>query len=133
MNFVKWVSKLRKKLEIAREVVQENMKNKRAKYKFEVGALVLTRLPRPTGKLEIKILKEAGIVQKSRSPWSSLTVPIRKLDSFVRLCIDYRKVNALMEPDTYHMPRVHVMMELVGEAHFIMKIDLTKGFTTRFP
>ena len=79
------------------------------------------------GKLEIKTLMEAGILQKSRSPWSSPTVPVRKTDSSVRLCMDYRKVNALTEPDPYHMPRVDEMVELVGEAHFLTKIDLTKS------
>ena len=77
---------------------------------------------------EIKTLMEAGIVEKSRSPWSSPMVPVRKPDGSVRLCVDYRKVNVLTEPDPYHMPRVDEMVELVEESHFLTKIDLTKGY-----
>ena len=71
---------------------------------------------------------EAEIVEKSRSPWSSPMVPVRKLDGSVRLCVDYRTVNVLTESDPYHMSRVDEMLELVGESHILMKIDLTKGY-----
>ena len=77
---------------------------------------------------EVKLLMEAGIVEKSKSPWSSLMVPVRKPDGLVRLCVDYRKVNAVTEPDPYHMPRVDEMIEQIGEEQYLTKIDLTKGY-----
>ena len=42
--------------------------------------------------------------------------------------MDYWKVSALMEPDPYHMPQVDERVKLVGEAHFLTKIDIMNGY-----
>ena len=77
-------------------------------------------------RVKVKLLMEAGIVEKSKSPWSSPMVPVRKPDGSVRLCVDYRKVNAVTEPDPYHMPRVDEMIEQIGEAQ-LPKLTLQKS------
>ena len=33
-----------------------------------------------------------------------------------------------MDYDPYHIPRVDETVELVGESHFLTKVDLTKGY-----
>ena len=55
-------------------------------------------------------------------------VPVRKPEGSVRLCIDYRKVNQLTNPNPCHMPRVEDMVEQLGEASFLTKLDLTKAY-----
>ena len=55
-------------------------------------------------KNEINGLLELGIIASSTSPWSSPVVPVIKPDKSIRLCIDYRKVNAITEPDPYVKP-----------------------------
>ena len=56
----------------------------------------------------------AGIVVPSTSPWSSPTVPIQKSDGSVRLCIDYRKLNAVTVPDPYCMPLIEEILDKIG-------------------
>jgi len=46
-------------------------------------------------------------------------VIIKKKDGTVRLCVDYRRLNAEMEMDAYPMPR---------HLKYITTLDLTKGY-----
>ena len=51
------------------------------------------------------MLKE-GVIEPSNSEWASPMVIIKKKDDKIRLCVDYRKLNAETELDAYPMPRV---------------------------
>ena len=51
-----------------------------------------------------------------------------KPDKSIHLCIDYRKVNAITEPDPYYIPTVDELIGKVGKAQFLTKLDLAKGF-----
>lgn len=55
-------------------------------------------------------------------------VPIKKPDGFVRLCIDYRKINQVTVPDPYAIPLIEDLLDQLGEAQFLSKLDLNKGF-----
>ena len=77
---------------------------------------------------QIDQLVEMGIVVPSTSPWSSSIVPVKKKTGGVRVCVDFRAVNALTSPDPYQMPRIDDILEQLAEAVFLSKVDLTKGF-----
>ena len=77
---------------------------------------------------EITHLREQGIIEPSHSPWASPIVPVSKPDNSVRMCVDYRKLNAVTVADPYHMPLVPALIDQVGRANFLSKIDLSKGF-----
>ena len=79
-------------------------------------------------KKEISTLLEAGIIEPTTSPWSSPIVPIKKPDGSVRLCIDFRKLNAVTTPDPYCMPLIEDLLDQVGDCGFLSKLDLSKGF-----
>ena len=79
---------------------------------------------------EVKQLLDSGIIAPSHSPWSAPMVPIRKTDSSLRLCIDYRKLNAATVGDPYQMPRVDDLLDQVADAKWLSKLDLRKGFHT---
>ena len=55
-------------------------------------------------------------------------VVVKKKDHTVRICVDYRQLNAISKMDAYPMPRVDDMVDLVGGAHFVSTFDLTKGY-----
>ena len=82
---------------------------------------------------EARVLQESGTGVPSTSPWSSPMVPVRKPDGTVRLYIDFRKVNHITKPDPYLMPRIDEVIYRLGEAHYLSKLDLNKGFFTKFP
>ena len=71
---------------------------------------------------------KSGTLVPSQSPWSSAMVPVRKPDGSIRLCIDYRRLNSVTQPDPYMMPRVQDLLDRISQARWLSKLDLNKGF-----
>ena len=72
-------------------------------------ALSQSRLNPQKGTLvqkEITHMLRLGIIEPSESPWASPLVLVPKSDESIRLCTDYRKVNALTVADIFPLPRV---------------------------
>lgn len=46
----------------------------------------------------------------------------------IRLCIDFRKLNASTPMDAYPMPRVDDLLDRLGGAKFITTLDLARGY-----
>ena len=79
-------------------------------------------------KQEIDAVLKMGIFEPCVSPWSSPIVPIKKPDCSIRLCIDYRKINAITTPEPFCMPLIDDILDCVDECKFLSKIYLAKGF-----
>ena len=79
-------------------------------------------------KEQIDLLLGLGIIRPSESPWSSSVVTVQKKEGGVRICIDFRAVNNITQPDPYLMPLIDEILEALSTARFISKIDLNKGF-----
>lgn len=71
-------------------------------------------------------LLKAGVLRPSGSPWSSPMVPVKKSDGRIRLCIDYRRFNAITELDPYEILWIRDLLDQVGDAAFLTKLDLNK-------
>ena len=77
---------------------------------------------------EFAALEAAGVVRRSTSPWASPLHMVRKADGSWRPCGDYRRLNAVTEPDTYP---IRNMMDFAAKAAgctIFSKIDLKKGY-----
>ena len=79
-------------------------------------------------KEEIDQLVEMGVATPSHSPWASPIVPVCKKDGKIRLCVDYRKLNGVTEPDPFYMTTLEEILEKVGDSGCLSKLDLSKGF-----
>ena len=77
---------------------------------------------------EIQRLRDQGLIEPSLSPWASPVVMVPKPDGTLRLCIDYRRVNAVTEPDCHPLPRIDDIIDEVGRAAFVSTLDLTQGY-----
>ena len=77
---------------------------------------------------EVLKLVELGIAVESHSPWASPVVPVPKPDGSVRVCIDYRRLNAVTVGDPYYMCTLDEILERVSTSRVISKLDLAKGF-----
>ena len=64
-----------------------------------------------------------GVIEHSTSDWA--LVPVKKKDSSLRLCVDYRHLNRLSKVDPYPMPRID---DLIDRVPFITTLDVTKGY-----
>ena len=53
---------------------------------------------------------------------------MKKKDGTLRLCVDYRRLNAVSESDVYPMPQVDVLINRLGGAGYITTMDLTRGY-----
>ncbi|KAK3091449.1 hypothetical protein FSP39_019925 [Pinctada imbricata] len=71
---------------------------------------------------------EQGQITQSKSPWSSPIVLVNKPDGSLRMCIDYRKLNEVTISDAYPVPRISDILEKVGNAKYLSRFDLTKGY-----
>lgn len=81
-------------------------------------------------KMEIATLKEQGIVENAPSDttWAAPIVVVKKADGGWRLCTDFHKLNSVTEPDPFLLPRIDDLLDKVGKARFLTKLDMAKGY-----
>ena len=57
-------------------------------------------------------LLSAGIIRKSKSPYSSNVVLVRKKNGSLRMCVDYRQLNNFSVKDAYALPRIEEVFDV---------------------
>ncbi|XP_070855071.1 uncharacterized protein [Drosophila suzukii] len=67
-------------------------------------------------------------IEPSRSPHSAPLVLVRKKTGDMRMCVDYRQLNAHSIPDAYPLPRINHILERLRNALFISTLDLKNGY-----
>ena len=83
---------------------------------------------RDSVKAELDQMLESGIIEPSSSQWAAPLVLVKKKDSTLRLCVDYRRLNSVSRVDAYPMPRIDDLLDRLGKAKFISTMDLTRGY-----
>lgn len=79
-------------------------------------------------KAEVEYMLHHGFAVASQSPWSSPCLLVPKPDSSYRFCTDFRKVNNITKADSFPLPRMEDCVDRVGNAKFVTKLDLLKGY-----
>ena len=79
-------------------------------------------------KRQIDELLASGHIERAQSPYGAGVLFVEKHDKSLRLCVDYRRLNAITVKDVYPMPRVDVSIDKMEDARFFAKIDLRSGF-----
>ena len=77
---------------------------------------------------EVEDLIENEVIENSVSPWESPVVMIKKTDGNFRFCIDFRKLNKVMEKDAYPLPNIELVLRKFDGCNYFSKIDFTSGF-----
>lgn len=69
-----------------------------------------------------------GFIVPSKAPFASPILLARKKDGGLRLCVDYRKLNSILQKDQYPLPLIDELLERVAGAKVFTKLDLRQGF-----
>ena len=102
--------------------------------KFEVTGDPVAQKPYKCGPFKraiitkhIQDMLQGGIIRPSKSEWAS-PVTLQKQNGEYRFCLDYRRLNKATKSDPFPIPRIEDLISKLGEARFISKIDLKKGY-----
>ena len=79
-------------------------------------------------KQDLKEMLEIGAISKSKSPWASVVVLVRKKDGSLRFCIDLRKLNARTVKDAYLLPRIEETLDCLNGTQWFTSLDLKSGY-----
>ncbi|XP_060810186.1 uncharacterized protein LOC132904273 [Amyelois transitella] len=77
---------------------------------------------------ELDKLLRADIIEECESAWASNVVLVPKKDGSFKFCVDYRKLNAVTEPDRYPLPRIEDVLHAAKSTKYMSTLDLRSGF-----
>ncbi|CAH8536658.1 unnamed protein product [Dicrocoelium dendriticum] len=79
-------------------------------------------------KCMIEDMLRQDIIRPSNSPWASPIVLVKKKSGDLRLCVDYRKLNAITRKDSFPLPRIDDTMDALAGSHWFTTLDLASGY-----
>jgi hypothetical protein len=79
-------------------------------------------------KNQLEELLDKGYICPCSSPWGCPTLFVKKKHGSLRMCVDYRPLNAVTIKNKYPLPRIDVLFDQLAGAKFFSKIDLRSGY-----
>ena len=68
------------------------------------------------------------MIEETSSDWAAPIVMVPKKDGTKRLCVDFRKLNAVAKCSAYPIPKIQDIFNVLQGSRYFTSIDLTKGF-----
>jgi hypothetical protein len=79
-------------------------------------------------KIQLQGLLDKGYIHPSISPWGCSALFMEKKDKELRLCVDYRPLNAVTIKNKYPLPCIDILFDQLAGAQVFSKIDLHSGY-----
>jgi hypothetical protein len=79
-------------------------------------------------KIQLQDLLDKGFIRPSASPWGCPALFVKKKDNSLRLCVDYRPLNAVTVKNKYPLPRIDILFDQLAGAKVFSKIDLRSAY-----
>jgi hypothetical protein len=79
-------------------------------------------------KIQLQDLLDKGYIRPSASPWGCSALFVKKKDDSLRLCVDYRPLNAVTIKNKYPLPHIDILFDQLAGANVFSKIDLRSGY-----
>jgi hypothetical protein len=79
-------------------------------------------------KTQLQELLDKGYICLSSSPWDCPALFMKKKDGSLRLCVDYRPLNAVTIKNKYPLTHIDVPFAQLAGAKVFSKIDLRSGY-----
>ena len=81
---------------------------------------------------EVKTLLQGfldqGLIRRSSSNYASAIVLVKKKSGALRLCVDYRQLNAKCLKDAFPLPRIDESLDAMDGACLFSSLDLAHGY-----
>jgi hypothetical protein len=94
-----------------------------AKAPYKMSPLELIEL-----KVQLQDLLDKCFIRPISSPWGSPALFVSKKDKDLRLCMDYRPLNAVTIKNKYPLPHIDILFDQLKGAQVFSKIDLRSGY-----
>jgi hypothetical protein len=94
-----------------------------AKAPYKMSPLELIEL-----KTQLQNLLDKGFIRPISSPWGCPALFVSKKDKDLRLCVDYRLLNAVTIKNKYHLPCIDILFDQSAGAQVFSKIDLCSSY-----
>jgi hypothetical protein len=79
-------------------------------------------------KIQLKDLLDKGFIRPSSSPWGCPALFVSKKDKCLRLCVDYRPLNAVTIKNKYLLPHIDILFDQLVGPQVFSKTDLCSGY-----
>jgi hypothetical protein len=79
-------------------------------------------------KIQLKDLLDKCFIHPSSSPWGCLALFVSKKDKSLRLCVNYRPLNAVTIKNKYPLPCIDILFDQLAVAQVFSKIDLRSDY-----
>jgi hypothetical protein len=79
-------------------------------------------------KVKLQGLLDKGYIHPSTSPWGCSALFVEKKDKELRLCVDYRPLNAVTIKNKYPLPLIDILFDQLVGAQVFSKINLRSGY-----
>lgn len=76
----------------------------------------------------IREMLDNGIIRESDSPYASPILLVKKKNGKNRMCVDFRKLNAITIKDKYPMPLIEEQIDKLGGYKYFTGLDLASGY-----
>ena len=77
---------------------------------------------------EIHRLLNEGIISSTTSAWAFPVILLSKPDGSVRMVVDYRKLNKVLMPDVYPLPKIEDLLVRLTGSKFFSKLDIFNAY-----
>jgi hypothetical protein len=82
----------------------------------------------PELKVQLNELLDKGYICPSSTPWGCPALFVKNKDKSLRLCVDYRPLNAVTVKNKYPLPRIDILFDQLVDAKIFSKADLCSGY-----
>jgi hypothetical protein len=79
-------------------------------------------------KVQLNELLDKGYIRPSSSHWGCPALFVQKKDQSLRLCVDYRPLNAVTIKNKYPLPHINILFDQLAGAKVFSKVDLRSGY-----
>ena len=73
---------------------------------------------------QVTHLLQSGMIQQSSSPFASPALLVKKKTGDWRLCVDYRKLNALTIKNKFPLPVIDEILDELSGAQWFTSLDI---------